>query len=139
MLYVFCVECRDKMPRNKGYNAYSVVTTHGKEPRVAFAFARQPWAIRSTTLTALRSYNIRNGGFIHWNNGTIPTALRRYNIQNCEIHPLEYWHNIYSVARCGHLYCDLHPLEYRHNAYGFACWQHSQYRLSSFEKHEHLC
>ena len=54
MLYVFCVECRDKMPRNKRYNAYSVVTTHGKQPRVDFAFARQPWAIKRTTLTALR-------------------------------------------------------------------------------------
>ena len=53
MLYVFCVECRDKKPRNKRYNAYSVVTTHGKCPRVAFAFARQPWAIKGTTLTAL--------------------------------------------------------------------------------------
>ena len=53
MLYVFCVECRDKMMRNKRYNAYSVVATHGKCPRVDFAFACQPWAIRSTTLTAL--------------------------------------------------------------------------------------
>ena len=70
MLYVFCVECRDKTPRNKRYNAYSVVTTHGKCPRVDFAFARQPWAIIGTTLTALRSYNIYNGGCIHRNIGT---------------------------------------------------------------------
>ena len=54
MLYVFCVECRDKKLINKKYNAYSVVTTHGKEPRVDFAFACQPWAIKRTTLTALR-------------------------------------------------------------------------------------
>ena len=54
MLYVFCVECRDKMTRNKRYNAYSVVSTNGKCPRVDFAFARQPWAIIRTTLTALR-------------------------------------------------------------------------------------
>ena len=54
MLYIFCVECHDKKPRNKRYNAYSVVTTHGKRPRVDFAFARQPWAIIGTTLTALR-------------------------------------------------------------------------------------
>ena len=54
MLYVFCVECRDKKPRNKRYNAYSVVTTHGERPRVDFAIARQPWAIKGTTLTALR-------------------------------------------------------------------------------------
>ena len=54
MLYIFCVECHDKKPRNKRYNAYSVVTTHGKRPRVDFAFARQPWAIKRTTLTALR-------------------------------------------------------------------------------------
>ena len=53
MLYVFCVECRDKMTRNKRYNAYSVVTTNGKGPRVDFAFACQPWAIKRTTLTAL--------------------------------------------------------------------------------------
>ena len=53
-MYVFCVECRDKMTRNKRYNAYSVVTTHGKEPRVDFAFARQPWAIKGTTRTELR-------------------------------------------------------------------------------------
>ena len=54
MLYVFCMECRDKTPRNKRYNAYSVVTTHGKWPRVDFAFARQPWAIKGTTRTELR-------------------------------------------------------------------------------------
>ena len=54
MLYVFYVECRDKMMRNKRYNAYSVVLANGKQPRVDFAFARQPWAIKGTTLTALR-------------------------------------------------------------------------------------
>ena len=75
MLYVFCLECRDKMPRNKRYNAYSVVATHGKRPRVAFALARQPWAIKSTTPTALHRYNIRNEGYIHWNIGATPTAL----------------------------------------------------------------
>ena len=58
MLYVFYVECRDKMTRNKRYNAYSVVTTNGKCPRVAFAFARQPWAIKSTTRTELRDETI---------------------------------------------------------------------------------
>ena len=52
-MYVFYVECRDNMPINKRYNAYSVVATHGKRPRVAFAFARQPWAIKRTTPTAL--------------------------------------------------------------------------------------
>ena len=97
MLYVFCVECHDKKPRNKRYNAYSVVATHGKYPRVAFAFARQPWAIKGTTPTALhhegiyiakyiywkigikptalRGENIHHGGCIHWNIGTTPTAL----------------------------------------------------------------
>ena len=54
MLYVFCVECHDKMTRNKRYNAYSVVLSNAKRPRVDFAFARQPWAIKRTTLTALR-------------------------------------------------------------------------------------
>ena len=75
MLYVFCLECRDKMPRNKRYNAYSVVTTHGKRPRVDYAFACQPWAIKRTTPTALHRYNIRNEGYIHWNIGATPTAL----------------------------------------------------------------
>ena len=82
MLYVFCMECRNKKPRNKRYNAYSVVTTHGKCLRVAFAFARQPWAIRSTTLTALRGCNICNGGYIHLIIGITPIALHRYNIHN---------------------------------------------------------
>ena len=54
MLYVFYVECHDKKLRNKRYNAYSVVAIHGKQPRVDFAFGRQPWAKKSTTLTALR-------------------------------------------------------------------------------------
>ena len=76
MLYVFCVECHDKMTRNKRYNAYSVVTTHGKCPRVDFAFARQPWAIKRTTLIALRNRNIQNSGYIHWDINTIPLALR---------------------------------------------------------------
>ena len=58
MLYVFCVECRDKIPRNKRYNAYSVVASNGKRPRVDFAIARQPWAIKSTTLTVLRDETI---------------------------------------------------------------------------------
>ena len=53
-------------------------------PRVAFAFARQPWAIKSTTRTELRNENIRNVGYIHYNIGLKYTALRRYNIQNCE-------------------------------------------------------
>ena len=67
MLYFFCVECRDKTLRNKRYNAYSVVATHDKCPRVDFAFARQPWAIKRTTLTALRGYNIDNCRYVHWN------------------------------------------------------------------------
>ena len=75
MLYVFCVECHDKKLRNKRYNAYSVVATHGKRPRVAFAFACQPWAIKRTTPTALRGENIHNGRCIHWNIGATPTAL----------------------------------------------------------------
>ena len=69
MLYVFCVECHDKMTRNKRYNAYSVVTTHGKYPRVDLAFACQPWAIKSTTLTALHHEGIYIAKYIHWNIG----------------------------------------------------------------------
>ena len=63
MLYVFSVECRDKIPRNKRYNAYSVVASNGKRPRVDFAFACQPWAIKCTTLTALciRIFVMANG------------------------------------------------------------------------------
>ncbi|WP_314715163.1 hypothetical protein [Segatella salivae] len=70
------------MPRNKRYNAYSVVTTHGKEPRVDFVFTRQPWAIKRTTLTALRSYNIRNGGFIHLIIGITPMVLHGGSIHH---------------------------------------------------------
>jgi len=47
------MECRDKKLINKRYNAYSVVLSNGKEPRVDCAFACQPWAIKSTTPTAL--------------------------------------------------------------------------------------
>jgi len=63
------------MTRNKRYNAYSVVITHGKQPWVAFAFARQPWAIKGTTLTALRDESIYIGKYIHLNIGTTPKAL----------------------------------------------------------------
>jgi len=52
------VECFDKIPINKRYNAYSVVLSNGKQPRVDFAFARQPWAVIGTTLTALRDETI---------------------------------------------------------------------------------
>ena len=80
MLYFFCVECRDNMPINKKYNAYSVVITHGKYPRVAFAFARQPWAIKSTTPTALHHEGIYIAKYIHWNTGTMPTASHHEGI-----------------------------------------------------------
>ncbi|MBF1573415.1 MAG: hypothetical protein HXO15_01420 [Prevotella salivae] len=48
------MECRDKITINKRYNAYSVVASNGKRPRVDFAIARQPWAIKGTTRTELR-------------------------------------------------------------------------------------
>ena len=80
MLYVFCVECRDKITINKRYNAYSVVATHGKRPRVDFAIARQPWAIKGTTLTALRDESIYNGIYILWNISIISTALHHEGI-----------------------------------------------------------
>ena len=41
-----------------------------------------PRAIKGTTRTELRRCDIRNGKYIHWNNGAIPTALHRYNIHN---------------------------------------------------------
>ena len=82
MLYFFYVECRDKMPRNKRYNAYSVVATHDKCPRVAFAFARQPWAIKRTTPTALHHASIYIAIFIHWNTDITPTALPIGNTHN---------------------------------------------------------
>ena len=74
------MEYRDKMARNKRYNAYSVVATHGKWPRVAFAFARQPWAIKSTTPTALHHEGISVAKYIHWNAGMTPTALHHEDI-----------------------------------------------------------
>ena len=43
---------------------------------------RQPRAIKGTTRTELHGENIYIAKFIHWNNGTIPTALRCYNIYN---------------------------------------------------------
>ena len=64
------------MTRNKKYNAYSVVATHGKRPRVDFAFACQPWAIKRTTRTELHHEDIYIAKFIHWNNGAILTQLR---------------------------------------------------------------
>ena len=82
MLYVFCVEYCDKKSINKRYNAYSVVTTHGKQPRVDFAFARQPWAIKRTTLTALHHRNICNGGYIHLIIGITPIVLRGKRIHH---------------------------------------------------------
>ena len=82
MLYVFCLECRDNMPINKGYNAYSVVLANGKYPRVDFAFARQPWAIKCTTLTALRSCHIRNSGYIHLDIGITLIVLRGEHIHH---------------------------------------------------------
>ena len=80
MLYVFCVECRDKITINKRYNAYSVVATHGKRPRVDFAIACQPWAIKGTTLTALRRCNIHNGEYIHQNIGIKNMTLHHESI-----------------------------------------------------------
>jgi len=41
-------------------NTYSVESPCERLPRVDFAFARQPWAIKSTTPTALHGCNIRN-------------------------------------------------------------------------------
>ena len=76
MLYVFCVECFDKKPINKRYNANSVVATHGKGPRVAFVFARQPQVIKRITPMVLYHEGIYIAKFIHLNNGATPTALR---------------------------------------------------------------
>ena len=82
MLYVFCVEWCDKMPINKRYNAYSVVLANGNQPRVDFAFARQPWPVKRTTLTALHHESVYIAKFIHLNNGATPTTLRSYNIHH---------------------------------------------------------
>ena len=65
----------------KKLNTYSVESPCERLPRVA-RYARQPWAIKRTTPTALCGYNIRNGGFIHGNAGIISTALYRCNIRN---------------------------------------------------------
>ena len=90
MLYVFCVECRDKKLINKRYNAYSVVATHGKRPRVDFAFACQPWAIKSTTLTALRNSYIRNGEYIHINVNITSSILYDNKIHHDRQNPLKF-------------------------------------------------
>ena len=45
---------------------------------------RQPWAIKRTTPTALRGYNIRYGGFTHGNADIIFTALRFFNFISCQ-------------------------------------------------------
>ena len=78
MLYVFSVECRDKMLKNKRYNAYSVVATHGKRPRVDCAFACQPWAIKGTTLTALPPRLIQSEYLLH-GGGAISIVLSLIN------------------------------------------------------------
>ena len=82
MLYVFCMECRDKITINKRYNAYSVVASNGKRPRVDFAIARQPRAIKRTTRTELHHEGIYNGIYILWDIGIISTVLRRCDIRN---------------------------------------------------------
>ena len=43
---------------------------------------RQPWAIKRTTRTELHHEGIHNGIYIHGNNGAMFTALRGYNIYN---------------------------------------------------------
>ena len=43
---------------------------------------RQPRAIKRTTRTELRGYNIQNGWYIHWNINIIPMVLHRYNIRH---------------------------------------------------------
>ena len=43
---------------------------------------RQPWAIKSTTPTALHHEGIYIVKYIHWNMGIKPTALRGENIHN---------------------------------------------------------
>ena len=51
-------------------------------PRVACTTVWQPWAIKRTTLTALRSCDIRNGGYIHLDIGITPMALRDERIHH---------------------------------------------------------
>ena len=43
---------------------------------------RQPRAIKRTTRTELRGYNIQNGWYIHWNINITPMVLHCYNIRN---------------------------------------------------------
>ena len=43
---------------------------------------RQPRAIKGTTRTELRGYNIQNGWYIHWNINITPMVLHRYNIRH---------------------------------------------------------
>ena len=65
----------------KKLNTYGVESPCECFPRVA-RYARQPWAIKRTTRTELRGYNIRNDGFTHGNAGIISTVLYRCNIRN---------------------------------------------------------
>ena len=41
---------------------------------------RQPRAIKRTTRTELRGYNIQNGGYIHWNADITPMVIHDGNI-----------------------------------------------------------
>ena len=65
----------------KKLNTYGVESPCECFPRVA-RYARQPWAIKRTTPTALRGCNIRNYGFIHGNADIISMALRGCNIRH---------------------------------------------------------
>ena len=67
----------------KKLNTYSVESPCECLPRVA-RYARQPWAIKRTTRTELRGYNIRHGGFIHGNAGITSTVLRFFNFISCQ-------------------------------------------------------
>ena len=66
----------------KKLNTYSVESPCECLLRVA-RYARQPRAIKRTTRTELRGENIHGDRCIYWNIGIKSTLLRSYNIQNC--------------------------------------------------------
>ena len=70
------------VPSQKKLNTYGVESPCKRLPRVDYAFACQPWAIKNTTRTELPHESIYIAKFIHLNNGATPAALHRCNIRH---------------------------------------------------------
>ena len=70
---------------------------------------RQPRAIKRTTRTELRRCDIRNGKYIHWNNGAIPTALHHEGI-----FIIKYIHRNTGIKNTALRRCDIRNDKYIH-------------------------